>query len=394
MFAAFATAMALTDGKSEPPLDGAEVDRLGNKPGASLMARSGERVVIADSREALACALAMAPEPSMRGIDRQLGRARVRVSAAGLTRSSRPDLHAVGEALLGLGCSTIAVDALVGPNGPLFIVRIPRVPAGPGAKLDPARLAEIPASASAAFSFPIDDRPESWDRLFAAIDRAERADPARRDRSPLRARIGLAARVGGIDLERDVWPKLRGATGFMVGPPRKPDGVALALHLVDDESAATFRDRVLPRFAKLLGLAPASGPGPNADSKPLADVAGRTVWVSTRFPKTVWIGWGAEGIPITFREGHPAKLVDPMEARDREQLKENHRFGWIIPGRFDLAPAGSPLAEAIAASGPIRWYGRDERTSTDDVLRWDGLDRGIRRYLELIPQEPAPASQK
>jgi len=369
--AAFATAMALTDGQSEPPLNGAEVDRLGKDLGTTLMARLGETVIVADSREALSRALA---RPLVRDDPAQAtGKLDVRISAKGLTRSSRPIVRGAGEALIALGSPAMEMNLALEDGGLRGVGIGPRLGTGAISVVDPAWLDEIPESASAAFAIAIDGRPDSWTRLFEALDRVERADPANRARSPLRPRIGLAARAAGVDLERDLWPKVRGASGFVVGSASKPEGVAVAIHLADAESARTFRDRVLPQLAKTLGLAPG---------------AGRTVWLSARSPKTVWIGRGVEGVPIGAREGPTAKLVDSIAAKDRESIPTLSRWGWIVPGRLGLAPAGSPMAAALDACGPARWEGRDNGKSSTDVVIWEGLDRGVRRFLELVPQEP------
>ncbi len=62
-FAAFATAAVLTEGSSDPPLDGLPVDRLGPKATASLSARSPGGFLLAGSRDDLAEALRRSKEP-------------------------------------------------------------------------------------------------------------------------------------------------------------------------------------------------------------------------------------------------------------------------------------------------------------------------------------------
>ncbi len=71
-FAALATALALTDGAAEPPLDGWAVDRLG-PPGSPLMARSGAAVALAGTRGDLALALARARAAVRDGPDDRSG---------------------------------------------------------------------------------------------------------------------------------------------------------------------------------------------------------------------------------------------------------------------------------------------------------------------------------
>lgn len=388
-FAAAATAMALTDGHAEAPLDGAEVDRLGNRPDASLMARAGETVVIANSRDALAVALSR--KDGRRETRPATGKLEVVISASGLARSPRPLVRGIGEAMLGLDTPNPTADVVFVAGGLRGLMVGPRLGTGAVATIDPAWLSQVPASASAAFSIAIDGRDESWNRVFAALERVERADPANQGRTPLRPRIGLTARLAGVDLERDVWPKLRGLTGFVVGAAADPEGIALAVHVSDDSSAATLRDRVLPQVAKTLRLAQAADDNLPPGAKPLGRVRSRTVWavVPPNLPRTVWIGWGVRGRPADWHEDRPAKLIESIPAGDRDQIKALSRWGWALPGRLGLAPKGSPLADALSACGPALWQGRDDPAGAKDTFSWDGLDRGVRRFLELVPQEPA-----
>lgn len=393
--AAFATAMALTDGAAEPPVGAMAVDRLG-KVGSPLMGRSGETVVIGGSRAALS-----------RGLEvLDLSRARkpsvpasvtVSVHGQGLARSSRLDARRLGGAIGGFGIEEMVFGIVLANDGMISVCETPRVKGNPVVTLDPAWLADVPEACSLAFSIAIDDRPAIWDRVFAAIDAVEKADPKNRERAPIRARLGLAARLAGVDLERDLWPNLRGATLFLIGTIQEPEGFAVALHVSSDAAAVALRDRLLPQLAKALRLDRPTGPLPRNGARALATVGDKIVWVSTDAPRTVWIGWGEEAVPTSIRRDRPARLLGEAgveKARALRGLREKSRRGWFYPSRMGLIAAGSPLGDAIESVGAIEWEGEDRGDSSTERFVWPHLDRGVRHFLDKIPQQPAPEPPK
>ena len=394
-FAAFATAMALTDGAAEPPIDKMTVDRLG-KAGSPLMGRSGETVVVGGSREALlrgreVLNLARSLTPGAPGS------VTVSVHGRGLARSSRLDARRLGGAIVGFGIENMVFGIVLENNRMVSVCGTPRAQGDPVVTLDPVWLADVPEACSLAFSIAIDGRPAIWDRVFAAIDAVEKADAKNVQRAPIRARVGLAARLAGIDLERDLWPNLRGITGFLIGTVREPEGFAVALHVSDDAAATALRDRLLPQLAKALRLDRATGPLPRNGARPLATVGGKIVWVSTDAPRTVWIGWGDEAVPTSIRLNRPARLLGDAgvgKARDLVGLREKSRRGWFYPSRLGLVALGSPLGDAVERIGAIEWEGEDRGAFSTERFLWPHLDRGVRHFLDKIPQQPAPTPPK
>jgi hypothetical protein len=389
-FAAFATAMALTDGGSEPALGSAAVDRLG-KPGSPLMAREGDLVVIADTRESLAGGLARRHGPNLGAFGD--GFPSVEFSGAGLSRSSRLDVRRAAELIRGLGAKGYSIRTVAEPQPTIYGACImPAAP--PRARLDPGWLADVPAGSSSVVSLAVDPRAGTWNRLFALADRIEKVDPAAANRAPIRARVGLTCRLAGLDLEADVLPKLRGVTGFVIGEARRPQSAALALHMIDDESAATIRDRVLPRVGRVLGLGRATGPLPKiVGARPLGELFGDVVWVSAGAKSTVWIGWGEDAVPSRLAERTP-RWLDGLPIAERHLVAESAAVGWLLPSRLRPLDDRAPLSKAIEQTGPIRWISRDTPHSYSDMITFSGFADGVRRFLELIPQEPVPAATK
>ena len=390
-FAAFTTALALTDGQAEPPLGAMSVDRLG-KPGSSLMGREGDLVVVADSRAAM---IVGRDAIRRRNFAVDLGGSvQGRFRASGMARSSRLDARRCGAALSGLGFTQGIFAAAVTEHQAWLIVRRFRPSADGAVHLEPDWFADVPAGVSLTFSIAIDARPAAWDRIFDAVDRVEKADPANAGRSPVRTRMGLLARVAGLDLETDLWPNLRGVTAFVIGPATEPRGVALALHVANDATARMLRDRFLPRLARSLRLDPAAGPLAKRSARALADVRGQTVWVSTDAERTVWVGWGEEAVPARVVGVRRARLFDGSSKAWSDEMRTFGRRGWIWPSRLGLAPRGSPLEAALAASEPLRWEGTNKVDEATDSFFWDHPERTVSRFLELIPQQPAPAPPK
>lgn len=394
-FAAFASAMALTDGAAESPIGEMSVDRLG-KVGSPLMGRSGETVLIGGSREALSRGREVLKRPRSRRPGTP-GSASVSVHGQGLARSSRLDARRVGGAILGFGIEEIAFRIVLADNGMMSVCETPRDKGDPVVTLDPLWLADVPEACSLAFSIAIDARPAMWDRVFAAVDAVEKADARNGQRAPTRARVGLAARLAGIDLERDLWPNLRGVTAFLIGTIQEPEGFAVGLHVSDDAAARTLRDRMLPQLAKALRLDRPTGPLPRNGARALANVGGRIVWVSTDAPRTVWIGWGDEAVPTSIRPNRPARLqgqAGVAKARATARLRETSRRGWFYPSRLGLLPLGSPFGDAVESVGAIEWEGEDGGAYSTDRFVWAHLDRGVRHFLDEIPQQLAPAPPK
>ena len=390
-FAAVATALALTDGSSEPPLGTASVDRLG-KPGAALMARDHKSVIIAMSREMLERGLEAIKNPT--ADVPLLAAPRYEIQVAGLSKSSSVSVRRAGEILRGLGASEYRGLASLVDSELLVTGSYRTAYRDSGERIDSHWLDEIPAAASLVFSVVVDHRDQSWDRLFSLADRVMKTDPANLNLAPLRTRIGVICRLAGLDLETDLWPKLRGMSGFVMGEARKPTTVALALHAVDPASAIRFRDHVLPRLARAIGLHPSKAVSVPEGTKELGEFQGQKVWITISSETTVWISWEAQTSLSQVNALRSPRLLDKLPLKTREQVEKFSRVGWVWPSRLELFGKGSPLSEALAQADPIRWSGRLQDQEDRDLVTWSGLDRAVHRFLELIPQQPAAASPK
>lgn len=388
--AALAPALALTDGASEPPLGEAAVDRLG-PPGSPLLARRDENVIVAGNRDGLADGLARLndvadpPEIATGWL--------VRLDPEALAIASAPDARRIGAALIGLGVRDARAEvALEGDSFTATIATRLDPSACGNAMIDPSWLNAIPAKGvSAAFALAIDPAPETWDRLFAAADRVEKSDPTRADAVPLRARLNLLANAVGVRPEVEIWPQLRGISGFVTAEASgRLDGVLIALHATDEATATRWADRLLPRLARRIGAEPAEGAGS------LGAIAGRPLLWERR-GATVRIGWG-EAVLARSREAlaNPDRSAGPG-LRANWGDRPIGRFGAVWPGRPLLPrwrpPTGSPLANALVEAPPILWWGEPAGPDSKarDVIRWDGLRGTVHRLLDQLPLEvPRP----
>jgi hypothetical protein len=370
-FAAVATALALTDGGSDPPLDGIAVDRLG-PPGAPVMARLPNGLALAGSRAELVEA-----------------RDRPRIAPGGPAADSGwfvhldPDalgatgplaLRRAGEALRALQCA--GLDAVAGLRGDTFSVALTarldarRDPAPP---IDPRWLDWIPATGTvAAVVLAIDPKPEAWDALFALADCVERVDPARAAVAPVRTRLNLLATAAGVHAEVDLWPPLRGLTlGVFTDEEGTFRGGFLALHVENEADAERLSGQVLPRLA-----------GSFLKTKPPA-VARRGA--------SVLLGWGDATLPACLDAAADPDRSAGAAIRASWGPDLPQRAGAFWPARLRaLAPPGSPAASALAEAPPVVWSGRDEAKTARETVEWTGLRRVVRRFLERIPLDPPP----
>lgn len=392
--AAFATAMVLTDGINEEPLGKASVDRLGPKVDAPLMARDAKSVVIGSSRQGVAEGFSRLSKRNPKFTEATGTRIHVRPS--GLLKSADLQTRRIGGILKDLGISEVTSWPLLGSADSLHSDLFFETSfAGPETHLEAEWLVDVPANASLAFSSVLDPRKEALDRMFTLAEHYEKADPANLNRSPFRARIGLMARVAGIDVEADIWPKLRGMSGFLVGEAKNPQTVALALHAIDEVSARKLAESVLPKLAKPLGLRPAKEPSRDG-AMALGELSNRTIWISQAAGNTVWIGWGDGAIPKSADRNRFPRWLDVAPKTRKTSIPKFQRYGWVWPARLGVLDNTGPMSQAIERADEIEWYGRYEhdRKIQFDSLTWRGLDRAVKRYLELIPQETAPESRK
>lgn len=375
LFAAFATAMALTDGGTEPPLESFQVDRLGPKPDGVLMAHDGSRVVLGRDREDLRRGQERLNEPL--GDPNPISRIRLSVFPDRFGKPASPAAQRAIEAARGLSLEQIDVQASL--EGDTFILESSAQSTRPFAKeesgVDPSWL-NLPSSdrAIAMAAIRFDGSPEGLERLFAVVDRVEKTDPARAKVAPARTRLNLLALAAGLRPEVDLWPKLIGISASLIGEGAEPLAAAVvALHAIDDASAERLAADVLPTLARSAGL---KGDGQGA----LGTIAGQALTVQHRGP-TVLVIWGTVGDPMNL--GSPWQ---PLPAEDRPS-----RVLQFLPGRIPgYAAAGSPLAAALDALPPIVWEGTQRDGQMVDRLRITGLKGAVHAFLDRLPRELAP----
>lgn len=380
---ALATALMLTDGGAEPPLEGVPIDRLG-PPGSVVEARVPGVVTIAGSRADLPAAVRQAGVDVAVLPDVDSGW-HVRLDPSHLAPSGPLSRRRAIEAIHALGIqSAEAITGLEGDSARLSVTC--RFEAGPlpAAVIEPAWLDWLPASGVVgAFAIAIDARPETWKSTFALADRVERVDPARAQVAPLRTRLNLIASAAYVRLEVDFWPKLRGISGCALADPEGALGGALiALHVSDEAAAERIATQVLPRLAAARiqdrGTGPAEGP---KGVRRIARVSGRPLSV-TRRGTTVLVGWGEGTLQAGLdAQEHPERSAAPS-LRSAWGETPPRRAGAFWPGRLRgrLSPE----------TPPIVWSGRDDGATTVDVVRWEGLREVVRGFLERLPLDLPP----
>ncbi|MEO6810108.1 MAG: hypothetical protein ABI353_13425 [Isosphaeraceae bacterium] len=382
-FAALATALALTDGGQDEPIDGIAVDRLG-PPGAPLMARSARGEVVAGSREDLRIALKRDPAgPSPIGSGWI-----VRLDPEALAGPGPLVRRQAAEALGAVGCRE--VEGIAGLDGSTFSMvlssRFAAMRPATGT-LDPTWLDLVPKERTVA-AIALALAPTAVDAVFAAGDRVEQANPGHEEAAPMRARLNLLALAVGVRPEVDLWPRLKGLTACVLADPSGAiDGGLLALHTVDEPSAERIAGVVAPRLARAFRLSDRPADKDDQGVRKLGRVAGRPLSVARRGPM-VLLSWGESALPACFdaidHPDHSAGLL----IRSSWGPSLPRRAGAFWPGRVSgLEPA---LASALAGSAPVVWQGRADGDRTLDEVRWTELDALVHRFLERLPMEREP----
>ncbi len=398
-FAAVATALALTGGGSEPPLDGVPVDRLG-PPGAPLMARSREMLALAGTRAELRAALEKVPSGGgvgPQGPDAIDSGWIVRLDPAALAMSGSPTRRRAADLLRATGFKAIEGFAGLEGDAVAFVVTTRRGEGpGPapdvGPSLDPRWLDAMPVSMTAvAVALAIDPAPEAWASAFAAADRLERTDPTRAGVAPLRTRLNLLAAAAGVRPEVDLWPHLRGLSGCLLADRSgEVAGAMLALHTDDPAASLRLADAFVPRVSRFLTRERVPDEPRPDGVRHLGRVAGRPLALARR-GATVLIAWGETALPACLDAWeHPERSASEV-IRSGWGPTPPQRAGAFWPGRVrGLAPAGTPGALALAEMPPVLWSGRTSGAVTRDNVRWDDLSGLVRRFLEHLPLNPPP----
>ena len=374
-FAAYATAAVLTEGLSDPPIDGLPVDRLGPKPTASLAAKAPGGFLLARFRDDLAEALRRSREPLPKApIDSGW---LIHLDPKALAREGVPlRARRVGVGLAKQGAE--GLDATVRLEGETLradvVVRYASPPGFAKATIAPAWLDAIPTEGTlAAFAYALDPSPASWNATFDLLDAVDRADPARANLAPLRLRLNLLGSAAVIKPDIDLWPRLLGVSGLVTADPAgKVDGVLLALHARDEASAKRLETLTLPRIARAaLGLRPNDPAAPA-----VLQVRGKTLSFGRR-GQDVAVVWGDAIL------ARAEKAASAPDARLRAEVgTKAQRFAAVWPGR--LPALGLPDAP------PAVWVGSFDGSTSLDTVRWPGLKAVVRRVLDRLPLDPPP----
>ncbi|OJW17109.1 MAG: hypothetical protein BGO49_08165 [Planctomycetales bacterium 71-10] len=392
--AALVTSMRLSGGSDEPPTpEGWPVRRLGG-PDAALAAVTPSGVAFAGRRPELEATVARLTAP--RALE---GRALSQASGDGFHVTFLPAaLPAEVPADWARPIAAVRASGLRLATGVLGL-RDDRLDLDLGSDFDPAKaalldvppvdaawLAWMPADATrAAVALSAGRGPAFWDALFDLADRVDRADPARAQLQPLRARLNLLALVRGVRPEADLWPLVRGvaAGAFDDG------GAVVAIVAGTPEDADRIARRVVLPLAPLLGGKPAAAaPG---EVVAIGRASGKPVETAVR-GATVLIGWGEGSLGRALKSAEaPEQSVAPLVAAEGRPAG---RVGAFRPGLLPLPASigrAGPLAATLAEAAPAVWRGGWDDGRAWDVVRWGDLRRVVARFLERVPQAPPEA---
>lgn len=386
-FAAMATAIALTDGASLPPEGPFRVDRLG-PVGSPLLAAKGATAILASDRPALSAAIAAASRPDAPGPSAFEGWL-VRVDPERLLDSGSTTARRAGAALVGLGYrslegrTTLQGDLLsiaaVGEAGD--------APLSGNGPIEPGWLDLVPAEGAAgAFSVAVGPGAAAWGGVIELADRIERADASRAGLAPLGARLALLALAAGVRPDRDLWPNLKGLTGWIgLDAAGEPDRAVVALHAVDGEAARSVAG-LIGRLAE----SDEQAEGPDPAGRRLGAVEGRELRLIVRGP-TVLIGWGPDVIGRSLEAAAvPSRSAGPALRSSWDGEAPPGRLAVLWPGRLPWPePAMGPLRSALEGSPPLIWSGRSDHGTTRDAIRWESLRSTLERLLDRLSLEPA-----
>jgi hypothetical protein len=395
---AFMDAMTISVGATQPPLRDVPVNRVGIGP-LVLAARPVNRgLAVATTRDDLARTL-FGPPPETRGwpqVDSGfLARVDLPALARGLDGGPIPRRQ-FARTLATLEARDLTAVAHLADGVARLDLRLTLaegVPT-PTGTLDPSWLALIPARASAVVTLAVHPTTEGLARLFALVDAAEKADPARAGVAPARTRLNIMTMLARVNLDADLWPLLRGVSlGAMDDrqTPKNPAAFAL-LHLDSEASAARVLDRVVLRL----------GPRLLRSGRLPAFVEGSIVGLGLADGQPVEAGRKGATVVLGLGRGVAAAALDPSArpagcaASDLELactlIGTPARAGWARPGRLPGLgiPPNSPLAAALEAAGPLLWIGRDEPGALHDEVSWPTLKPAVEAFLARLPMEFPP----
>lgn len=379
---ALASALALTDGGAEAPLDGAAVDRLG-RGDAVRLARRGESVVLAGSRDDLARGLAALRGPDALNPADLVSGWLLHVDPAGLAAATGPPLSTAGAVLralergpvevrLGLDGEQLGLVARSATDAPFV------GPPEPARAIDPAWLDAVAADDPdrvALLVLALNPGGVTVRRLFAVADALQAPGPGRLAPMATRARLNLLAALAGVRPDVDLWPRLAGITiEARADRQGRPLGLRLTLHATNPDAASDLAGRVVPRIARAAGLR-----GIEAGE---ARLAGEPLTLARR-DATLILTWGPP----------PADPAPGPGPGWRQRLADQAalRLVAVWPERLAVGlRAGEPVQDALVGTPPVVWIGRAEDDRAVDTVAWTGLRGTIRRVLDRLPQAVPP----
>jgi hypothetical protein len=431
--AAAITALRLTDGAGEPPLevdtasDGTkrlaiqnpkskiqnlEVERLG-PPGATLSTRAGDILILGSSRDELLRGLrtifphesgGLLPVPTeMPGGLPASGRDRSRnpgvifeldpgrLAAAGTGPLA---LVRTGELLRGLTCRRLHGHvAFEGDCAALWITtsldtaKLFQSIAEKPAAVDPAWLKWVPSTGvMAVVSIALEPGAGFWDWTFALADRLDRADPARSKLAPLRTRANLLAAAARVRPEADLWPHLKGVTACLLADakqPGRPAGGLLVLHVDSEDAANQLASELVPRLAtRFVGKTPVKLPAPSPPDRQAVAAPGDAgpgdfVRLGSVSGRSLSVGHRGRDVLVAWGDEVPlavrAAVADPR-CSAATICTGWDRSGMQAPqrlGAFWPARAGQRPAAGLTASA---W---DALAEDPPVLWWGWNNRGV-----------------
>ena len=392
-FAAFATALALTDGAEEAPLAPiqARVDRLG-KQGAPLLAQHQNQVVVASSRAELLTGFrqlatpraAPAENPAASGVHLQIKPGRLRPDSA-------PWLERLTKTLSALEIDAAELQASI-QNGRVQLVIDSPTQIEADHPIDPAWLAIIPNNAAGAFSLSRDSRGQLLTALRKVFESLAR-NPENPPPSPLKPCLeSILIKDGQILWDSARWDALRGSTGFVVTNHQAEfTAGALVLHMADPQAASDFAPRIARVARQFIAGKPQNGPIPTPRDTPLdlGEFDSRPVRMFAK-DAHILISWGdldsrqlaarLTSPPDDWRNALPSTALEPGA--------QSLFLAW--PGRLPIPglPRDGILARALAESPPVVARGGVQQGHWSERITWDGARGFVQKLTEILPQQP------
>jgi hypothetical protein len=301
-FSALATAVSLTEGGFEPELDHLQVQRLG-APGSPIVGRAPNALILASSRSDL--------RPSTSPVELTLPEASTidsgwlwALDPKEVRISQDFRIRRIAEILLGLGIVRVQGELTLQRDECRLQTRsrLADDPSSPPSSIDPAWFDLIPkANHAVVFAVALADSPAYRNALFEVVDRLEKVDPSHVQTASFRSRIYLMLSASGLNAESELWPKIRGVSGFLaVDQSSGPECGALAIHTSDEKLAEKLVRTFGPRVAEL-----------NAPFQP--DEQRRSIGLNTGLQRLAQLG-----SPIHLTQADKSVIVSWGESSEKQ----------------------------------------------------------------------------